>query len=96
MKFKDLQMALQELGLGEKATVRDVKDRYRTLVKLYHPDRSVADNDKIRCITAAYKVVSEYLQNYQYDFSKPQFYQQYPEERLREQFYDADLWGGKG
>ncbi len=97
MRFQELEAAIRELGLTQKMTARDVKERYRTLVKLHHPDHgAAADNDDIRRITEAYKVVSVYLQDYQYDFSKVQFYQQYPEERLREQFYDADLWCGKG
>lgn len=95
MQYGHLQAALGELGISGQATAQQVRDRYRELVKLYHPDSGAeADNPQIRRVNEAYNVVSAYLQNYVYDFSKDKFYQQYPEERLREQFYDADLWGG--
>ena len=97
MTFQELQAAIDELGLDPQVTAHEVRDRYRQLAKLHHPDYGAdPDNEKIRRINEAYQVISAYLQAYIYDFSREKFYQQYPEERLREQFYDADLWGGNG
>jgi len=94
---QDLLAALTELDLPHQATFRDIRSRHRLLVKKYHPDHGAApDNDRIRRINAAYRVISSYIGDYIFDFSKEKFLEQYPEERLREQFYDADLWGGKG
>ncbi len=97
MTFVELQNALKVLGVSGRMTVQEIRDSYRKLVKRYHPDRGAeAENETIRELNAAYSIIEEYLHTYVYDFSKEQFYRQYPEERLREQFYDSDLWGGKG
>ncbi|WP_321368762.1 J domain-containing protein [uncultured Desulfuromusa sp.] len=97
MLYADLRAALDEFDLPEQVTLKRIRKRHRQLVRKYHPDSGdVADNDKIRRINAAYKVLNEYLSNYNFDFSKDAFLEQYPEERLREQFYDVGLWGGKG
>jgi curved DNA-binding protein CbpA len=94
MNYKDLEAALAEFGLSEQATLKKVRDRHRQLVREHHPDHGAdADNDRIRRINAAYKILNEYIGDYRFDFSKETFYSQYPEERLKEQFYDVGLWG---
>ena len=97
MMFDDLRAALDVLGLGQEASLQLVRDRYRELAKRHHPDHGAdPDNERIRQVNEAYQLVSSYLQAYIYDFSRETFYRQYPEERLREQFYNTDLWGGQG
>lgn len=49
--------SLRTLGLDEKASSQDVKDRYKQLVKLHHPDANGGDRsleDKLRDIIQAY------------------------------------------
>ena len=49
--------SLRTLGLDEKATAQDVKDRYKQLVKRHHPDANGGDRsleDKPRDIIQAY------------------------------------------
>jgi DnaJ-class molecular chaperone len=97
MLYADLQAALAEFDLPEQVTLKRIRKRHRQLVRKYHPDiGEVADNDKIRRINAAYKILTEYISHYNFDFSRDTFLKQYPEERLREQFYDVGLWGEKG
>lgn len=97
MTYAELTAALEEFDLPPQVTLKRVRARHRQLVLRYHPDKGAeADNDKIRRINAAYKVLNEYLGDYRFDFSKETFNAQYPEERLREQFYDIGLWGEKG
>ncbi len=97
MTYAELEAALEEFDLPPQVTLKRVRARHRQLVRRYHPDKGAeADNDKIRQINAAYKILNEYLGDYRFDFSKETFYAQYPEERLREQFYDIGLWGEKG
>ena len=97
MTFEELQAALKEFDLPEQVTLQKIRERHRQLVRQYHPDHGAeADNDKIRRVNAAYKILMEYVSQYRFDFSRETFFAHYPEERLREQFYDVGLWGGKG
>ncbi len=96
MSYDDLVAALAEFDLPAQVTLKKIRARHRELVRRYHPDRGASsDNDKIRSINAAYKILNEYVSEYRFDFSQETFFAQYPEERLREQFYDVGLWGEK-
>jgi hypothetical protein len=93
--FTDLQEALRILGLGERATLREIKRQHRELVKQHHPDSGdVGDPEVIRQVNAAYRVLLEYLDGYRFSFSEGEFYEQNPEERLRRQFACDPIWGG--
>lgn len=94
MTFVELQDALRVLGLGERATMNEIKARHRELVKRYHPDGgSAADNEKIRELNAANRLLTDYLKEYGFSFSEEEFYEQNPEERVRQQFMTDPLWG---
>ncbi|MHB8058667.1 MAG: J domain-containing protein [Desulfuromonadaceae bacterium] len=94
MTFDDLQKSLEILGLHDLATMKQIKSRHRELVKRYHPDAgNAADDDKIKLINAAFRVLSGYLESYRFSFSEEEFYNQIPEERMRRQFMDDALWG---
>jgi len=94
MTFEELQAALDEFDLPPSTTWKKIKARHRELVRRYHPDKGEqADVDKIKRINAAYKVLSSYVSDYRFDFSREQFLEQYPEERLREQFWSEKPWG---
>ncbi len=96
MTFQELQRALQIFGLPERATLQQIKGRHRELVKRFHPDRGgEEDPERIRLINSAYRILMEYCQDYVFSFSEDEFYRQNPEERLRMQFRDDPLWGGK-
>ncbi|GAC1451036.1 MAG: J domain-containing protein [Desulfuromonadaceae bacterium] len=95
MTFKELQIALEILGLDDRVTIKQIKIRHRELVKRYHPDSGGdASCEQIQRINAAYRILSDYLESYRYSFSEKEFYSQNPEERLRRQFMDDALWGG--
>ncbi|HOP39990.1 MAG TPA: J domain-containing protein [Geobacteraceae bacterium] len=94
MTFAELQEALHVFGLGDRATLKEIRTRHRELVKRYHPDAGGGDCDeRIRRINAAYKVIMEYVTSYRFSFAEDEFYEQNPEERLRRQFMDDPLWG---
>ncbi|TGU70301.1 J domain-containing protein [Geomonas terrae] len=89
MTYANLQEALQILGLGERATLGEIKARHRELVKRHHPDADAqGDPERIRLINAAYRIVSEYIAGYRFSFTEDEFYEQNPDERLRNQFMD--------
>ena len=94
MTYADLQAALRILGLCERATLRDIKTRHREMVKRHHPDADVeSEPETIRQINAAYSIIVEYITEYRYSFAETEFYEQNPEERIRQQFMNDPLWG---
>ncbi len=96
MDYAELQAALKAFGLGERATLKEIKDRHRELVKRYHPDGGeVGDHQAIQEVNAAYGVLRDYIAGYRFSFAEAEFYEQCPEERLRHQFGDDPLWGRK-
>ncbi|HLJ32965.1 MAG TPA: J domain-containing protein [Ktedonobacteraceae bacterium] len=52
------QQALRVLGLPSNATPEQIKRRYRTLAKRYHPDRG-GDQHEMQRIIAAYEFLSK-------------------------------------
>jgi DnaJ-class molecular chaperone len=96
MTYQDLQDALAVFGLGERATLAQVKARHRQLAKSHHPDLGGDDDpEAMRRINAAYRVLFDYCTNYRYCFSEAEFLEQCPAERLRRQFSWDPVWGGK-
>lgn len=96
MDYKELENARKLFGLADRATLREIKSRYRKLVKLHHPDRDVqGDPELIRKLNAAHKILLDYCENYSYSFEEEEFYMQNPDERLRMQFSDDPLWGNR-
>lgn len=94
MTYEELQFALEEFDLSVQTTWKKIRERHRQLVRRYHPDKGEqVDEDKIRRINAAYKILNEYVGDYRFDFSREQFFDQYPEERFKEQFWSEKLWG---
>jgi len=92
MTYADLKIALMVFGLGERATLKDIKTRYRELVKRHHPDTgNSGDAEKIQKINSAYKVLQDYVTEYRFSFTEGEFYEQNPEERIRQQFMDTTL-----
>jgi len=94
MTYGDLLEAQLVLGLRERATLREIKTRHRELVKRYHPDSgNVEDEETIRKVNAAYRILLDYITEYRFSFAENEFYDQNPEEHLRRQFMDDPLWG---
>ncbi|MBE0598892.1 MAG: J domain-containing protein [Desulfuromonadales bacterium] len=86
MRHQDLQQALQIFNLPLRATLREIKARHRLLVKRHHPDLGAGDTEQIRQVNAAYRLLLDYCANYRFCFTREEFFEQNPEERLREQF----------
>lgn len=55
------------LGVGQTASVEEIKHAYRRLVKLHHPDTTQGDNDHIRRINEAYAVLKHSESRQAYD-----------------------------
>ncbi len=95
MNYRDLKTAADLFGIGERATLGQIKDRHREMVKAYHPDqKSDANPEMIRKINTAYEILKAYCENYRFCFSEEEFLEQVPEERLRRQFGWDSIWSG--
>lgn len=96
MTYEELIQSLKILSLPERVTLGEIKRRYRLLVKEAHPDaRKDAPPESFQMIHTAYRTLMEYAEAYKISFSEEEFYEQNPEERLRKQFEDDPVWGGK-
>jgi DnaJ-class molecular chaperone len=94
MTYNDLQKALRVLELGERSSLGEIKTRHREMVKRHHPDTgNIGDQETIRKVNAAYRVLLDYVAGYRFSFAEEEFYEQNPDERLRQQFMDDPLWG---
>jgi DnaJ-class molecular chaperone len=92
--YAELLDSLLVFGLGERATLREIRTRHRELVKRFHPDVGKEGMpEQIRKINAAYQVLREYVEAYRFSFSEDEFYEQNTEERIRRQFMTDPLWG---
>lgn len=90
MTYAELQKALRIMGLRERCTLKELKVRHRELVKRHHPDRAAGgDQEAIRDVNAAYRVLLDYVSEYRFSFAEEEFYEQNPDELLRRQFMDA-------
>jgi curved DNA-binding protein CbpA len=77
--------------LETRATLKEIKNRQRELVKRYHPDSgNCNDAEMIRKVNVA---LLDYVSAYRFSFAEDDFYEQNPEERIWMQFADDPLWG---
>jgi curved DNA-binding protein CbpA len=95
LTYQELQQARELLGLGERASLAQIKARYRLLAKQCHPDgqQQPIDPEAIQRLNAAYALLCDYCEDYHYSFSQEDFFEQNPAERLRWQFATDPLWG---
>ena len=62
------------LGLRETSTLREIKNKYKNLMKKWHPDKHRDDQEKATKmsmqINEAYEVILEYCNSYEYSFDE--------------------------
>lgn len=73
INFYEVDMARKVFGLGEDASLDEIKDAYRKLSLKYHPDRC-AEEEKIPCeermkeVNHAKDIVMMYCTGYRFSF----------------------------
>jgi preprotein translocase subunit Sec63 len=80
----DIDRARRLLGLGELASIAEIKTAYRQMCKRWHPDVSQDEataNPTMKDINAAYKLLLNYCETYRFSFR--------PEEV---ESFDPDRW----
>ena len=91
--FDQIDAARRLLGLGEAATLKQVKAAYKRTANRYHPDRC-KEIDKAKCdeimkeINKAYELMMKYCAEYSYPFREEDVRRTYPhDEYLRKYHY---------
>ena len=77
--------ALEILGLPTMVSYKDIKERYRTLSKKFHPDRS-GDAQKMAELNRAYMILKNYIENYKFSFSDEEILKQFPHKEYLKKF----------
>jgi len=97
-KYEEITKARTILELNEFGTLRDIKNKYRELLKEWHPDLC-EENENIRKdktieIINAYRIIMNYCEQYRFSFSKEEI-EKYisPEELWTKQFGKDPIWG---
>ncbi|WP_458700579.1 J domain-containing protein [Sulfurospirillum sp. 1307] len=78
MKYKEFEEAVDTLGLCTKVSLNDLKERYKELSKIYHPDMPTGDAKKFDEVSKAYKLLKAYMQDFRFSLSEDEFYEQFP------------------
>ena len=72
--YEDITSARELMGIPDEATIQQVRDRYRTMIKKWHPDCCADDPGMCREMTEkllhAYKTLINYCYNYRFSFSQ--------------------------
>lgn len=90
LSFDTLMKAKTLLGLSDKATLFDIKNRYKTMMQQWHPDKHPDDPETAHAmstqINEAYAILLEYCSNYEYNLD---------ENFLKEQTLTPQEWWAK-
>mgnify|MGYP001044037339 CR=1 FL=1 len=89
--FNQIDAARKLLGLGDTATLRDIKRAYKTLAQNHHPDKAgneAEQSDVMQRLNWAYKLLMDYCDDYAYSFKEEDVARTYPhDEYLRKYRY---------
>lgn len=97
--YDEILTAVETLGLGNSATIDEIKKAYKELAKKFHPDtgNQSSDSEKFIEVSFSYRILMAYASSFKIDFSEEAFLKSFPEERIRRRFFSDPLWGpGKG
>ncbi|MFC1934111.1 J domain-containing protein [Chloroflexota bacterium] len=86
--FNEIDEARRLLGLGEAATLKELKSAYRRLAHRHHPDKhgsATEENDvMMKKLNRAYKLLMDYCNDYKYGFREEDIGRTYAyEEEMR-------------
>lgn len=89
--FEEVDEARKLLGLGEAATLKEIKGAYRRLAHRYHPDKhsntTEVDTERIKRLNWAYQVLMDYCNDCKYSFREEGVARTYPHDEYIRKFY---------
>jgi len=83
--FTLIKMALETMELPVMIGKEELKQRYRELSNIHHPDKG-GDEDRMVEINSAYRVLKSYMDNFKFSFSKEEIYKQFPQDEYVSKF----------
>jgi len=86
VSFEEIDEARQLLGLGEVASLDEIKAAYRKLAHRCHPDLGDTDEGHKEAMIElnwAYELLEDYCRNYKYSFREEDVARAYPNEAYR-------------
>ncbi len=83
--FEEIDRARRTLALTDRATLEQIKRAYRRKASRYHPDRG-GDEDAMKDLNWAYRLLISYCNNYSYSFSQEDVARTYPRDEVLRKF----------
>jgi DnaJ-class molecular chaperone len=98
INYSDIIEAKQVLNLPERASMEEIKSKYRELIRYWHPDTCCEDPEKCNemtgKITAAYDIIMAYCNQYRYSFSEEEINHYLSDEQWWfKRFGNDPIWG---
>jgi len=90
--FEEIDKARRLLGLGDRATLKEIKQAYREMAFRYHPDsggKGVEGEEMMKQPNWAYRLLLSYCADYSYSFTKEDVAKTYFYEEYLRKFYDG-------
>ena len=82
--FEEIDKARKSLGLGEFASLEEIKQAYRKKAFIYHPDKSGNENaqgeEMMKSLNLAYRLLIEYCSRYKYSFKEDDVDRAFPDD----------------
>ena len=82
--FEEIDKARKLLGLGQFASLEEIKQAYRKKAFLYHPDKSRSESaqgeEMMKSLNQSYKLLIEYCSRYKYSFKEEDIERAFPDE----------------
>lgn len=101
-QWQAIEQAGKVLGLGERATLAEIKRAFHRLSKLHHPDTASGEqgSEQMYRITAAYELLIRYCNEYRFPLKREDaagedldIYD--PEDWWQARFGQDPMWSGK-
>ena len=90
--FNEIEEARKSLGLGEAATLKEIKKAYRELAHRHHPDKHEGDDstgsETMKQLNRAYKLIMDYCSEYKYSFREKDVAETFPYDEYLRTFKD--------
>ena len=80
-----IHQALEVLELPPMVTYKEIKEQYKKLSKIYHPD-SGGDEQKMARINEAFNILKNYVENYRFSFTEEEILKQFPFNQYQKKF----------